>query len=101
MKRTLILSTATALVLGFGFAVPASAGGSVFDPETCNLNGNANWSHDKLQQKVINRHGDKGKGNGGEKFFAASVRLVVCEKNDPDGEDGDIDPRTTVLGPPP
>ncbi len=84
MKPTLLLSTATALVLGLSGIASAGA----FVESDCNFNGNANWSDEKLFQMVVNRHGNKGKGNGSELYG------LWCTTN-PEGsedDDDDVDP---------
>ncbi len=62
MKRTLILSTATALVLGLSGIAWA---GTQFEVD-CNVNGNANWTPEKLAKQIINRNSNAGIGNVGE-----------------------------------
>ncbi len=66
MKHTYILSTATALVLGLSGIAWAGAPVEV----DCNVNGNANWSYEKLVKQIINRISNAGIGNGGELFWA-------------------------------
>ncbi len=62
MKRTLILSTATALVLGLSGIAWAGTSAEV----DCNVNGNANWSNEKLAKQIANRNSNAGIGNRGE-----------------------------------
>ncbi len=62
MKPTLLLSTATALVLGLSGIAWAGAPVEV----DCNVNGNANWSYEKLVKQAVNRNSNAGIGNGGE-----------------------------------
>ncbi len=62
MKRTLILSTATALVLGLSGI--AWAGTIVVT--YCNVNGGENWSDEKLITMLNNRNSNAGVGDGGE-----------------------------------
>ncbi len=84
MKRTLILSTATALVLGLSGI--AWAGAPVEAP--CNVNGNANWSHEKVIQMIVNRHGNKGKGNGSEIIH----KFCITNPEGSEDDDDDVDP---------
>ncbi len=74
MKRTLILSTATALVLGLSGIAWAGT-----DEGDCNVNGNANWSDEKLAKQIINRNSNAGIGNRGEiVFFDGDPRCLAA-----------------------
>ncbi len=64
MKRTYILSTATALVLGLSGIAWAGAPVEV----DCNVNGNANWSFEKFSMQTKARISNAGIGNDGERI---------------------------------
>ncbi len=88
MKHTYILSTATALVLGLSGI--AWAGAPVEAP--CNVNGNANWSHDKLHQMIINRHSNAGNGNGAEASNFRYNHQCDVAPDSPESIEWDLDP---------
>ncbi len=92
MKRTLILSTATALVLGLSGIAWA---GTIVVTD-CNVNGNANWSDEKLAKQVANRNSNAGLGNGGEMnvthFPPSGEPEPVCFTSLDDAEPHDDDP---------
>lgn len=74
MKHTLMLTAATVLILGLSGIALAG----VIVRVDCNVNGNDNWTDEKLYQMVDNRLFNAGIGNLGEYTSANPDGKIFC-----------------------